>query len=199
MLGALALGLAGCSDADEDADAQREDIATGQQDEAQAAKLVDGSLGPLIYRYDPEVLTRAEVDLPLPPDFANSVFAVKFLPSSMTDNLGQGGCSYGAQSDASQCTAYREVGLALALLERPISHYREQLANSDLADLVEDGATLAGATGFAFSRPSDRSSTQLRYIFVPLEDRTLLAVERTEDGIDDGADALAAVLESLAS
>lgn len=189
----LLFGLASCSG---DAPPSDNEDASTLADNS-VAGLVDGSLGQVSYRYDPTILTRAEIELPLPPDFSETAFAVKFLPSSMTGNIGFGGCSYGTALDASSCTADREVGLALALLERPLSHYRDRLEKSALASSLSNDASLGDVRGFVVSRHSDNTTTHLRYVFVPLGDRTLLAVERTEDGIVEGEQALAAVRASI--
>ena len=189
-----ALLLSAC--ADERVDVQPSDEGTPAHVASSGLdSLTRGSLGQVEYRFDPQRLTRAEIDIALPPDSEDTVFAVKFIPVELSGNLGTQGCSYGISADNEECTADEEVGIALALLERPIDHYRLELEEEADNGSLDTQVMLAGHRGFAFS--SEDPKTEVRYTFLPLHGRTLLLMERSEDGVDEGAAALAQLRHSI--
>lgn len=150
------------------------------------------SIGPVHYAYDPKKLTRAEIDLPLPPDFADTVFAVKLIPVEYAANIGTKDCSYGISPDNHICTAQEEVGLELALLERPLADYRARLEGAKPA---LEAVTLARQTGFGLT--TTLGNTTRRYVFVPSDERTLLVAQRSASGQDAGREALDDALASV--
>lgn len=152
-------------------------------------------LGPVQYAYDPRALTRAEISLPLPPDFTQSAFAIKFIPAQLLANLGDPKCSNQHDADASECTAEEEIGLAIAYLERPIDTYRKAVFNRLDDNLIVTPANVRGHEGFTLE--TTRGGAALRYTFLPVEGRTLLLAERGRAEITTGAAALGQVRESL--
>ena len=131
------------------------------------------SLGPIEYDFDPMQLTRAEIQLPLPPSRAETAFAVKLIPQEAFENLGTMGCSYGISIDNVECTAEEEVGVALAMLERPIADYRDGFtqAGEDLQPVRIDGHE-------GFSWTASEADSGLQYSFVPYQGQTVLVVRR---------------------
>ena len=140
---------------------------------ASQTPLRHANLGPIEYEYDPVQLTRAEIELPLPPSRSETAFAIKLIPQDAFENLGTIGCSYGISADDVECTAEEEVGVALAMLERPIAVYRE--------DFEEAGETLQpvridGQEGFSWT--ASEADSELQYSFVPYAGQTVLVVRR---------------------
>ena len=140
---------------------------------ASQTPLRQANLGPIEYEFDPMQLTRAEVQLPLPPSRAETAFAIKLIPQDAFENLGTMGCSYGISADNVECTAEEEVGVALAMLERPIADYREQFAaaGEDLQPVRIDGHE-------GFSWTASEADSGLQYSFVPYDGQTVLVVRR---------------------
>ena len=189
------LGFAAC-DVDETLDATGDASVSQPVAELGEDDLTRGSIGQVDYRFDAQRLTRAEIDLALPPDFEATTFAVKFIPAELSGNIGTEGCSYGKSADNDECTADEEVGIALALLERPIAHYRDTFDDSDPADgSFDEDIILAGHRGFALSQ--NGAKTRMRFTFLPVEGRTLLVAERTEEGVDAGTEALREMRNSI--
>jgi hypothetical protein len=189
---AICLALGGCAQEEPEPEASTAPAITAQ---ASADPMQEDSLGPVHYAYDTGVLTRAEISLPLPPDFEESVFAVKFIPTQLLENLGDPNCSYEHEADDSECTAEQEIGFALAFLERPIETYGEALVDRMDESMTMAPATVQGHEGFTLETP--RGGTVLHYTFLPVAGRTLLLVERNQADIQVGAEALAQVRESL--
>ena len=140
---------------------------------ASQSPLRQATLGPIEYTFDPVQLTRAEIQLPLPPSRSEMAFAVKLIPQDAFENLGTMGCSYGISADNVECTAEEEVGVALAMLERPIADYREDFtaAGEGLQPVKIDGHE-------GFSWTSSEADSGLQYSFVPYEGQTVLVVRR---------------------
>jgi|GEM_PF-1318933 len=192
ILLALCLTIGACSPSGSEPEVEDpQELAASDTDDG----LSEGTLGPVHYRYDQSVLTRAEISLSLPPDFEQTVFAVKFIPAELVDNLGNSKCSYEREEGEEICTAEAEVGVALALLERPIETYGETIvANLDDTMSVES-AKLAGEEGFALK--AMRGGAEKLYTFVPVGERTLLLVERTQQASEEGMRAMREVRDSL--
>ena len=192
VLLALAAVIGACSG--ESPENDREDSPLVPEQQAMA-NIADGTIGPVAYSYDSSVLTRAEIQLPLPPTFEETEFAVKFLPRDLVDTLGAARCSYEELDDDDDCTAEQEIGFALAFLERPVEHYGEALIDNLGEDMRVESSEVQGREGFALY--TMRNGTMLRYTFLPVDSRTLLLVERTEDTVANGAESLEQVRESL--
>ncbi|RPF72363.1 hypothetical protein [Aurantiacibacter spongiae] len=160
-----------------------------------ANDLTDGSIGPIGYDFDASVLSRAEVDVPLPPDFDEPTYATKFIPTELLDNIGTAGCSYGDSPDDSECTAEEEVGLALALLDRPYADYVADASLRELGGKPRHSASVAGREGFGLTWTN--GATTVDFTYLPAGERTLVVIDRTEDGTTAGREALAQVRDSL--
>ena len=189
---ALALVLSACGSSN-DQRATPGDGASPTSSEM-AAKLAQGTLGLVRYSYDPDALIRADIDLAVPPDFEQTVFAVKFVPVSLAENLGQPQCSFGPVHSGDACLATAEVGFAIALLERPTQYYIDNVRGS----AFDDGSapvTVNGYEGVTVLHRADRTTT--RYTFLSLDGRTLLLVDRHAEGVDVGREALEQVRASL--
>lgn len=188
----LCLALGACAQEEPEPEASEAPAITAQ---ASADPMEEDTLGPVRYAYDTGVLTRAEISLPLPPGFDESVFAVKFIPTDLLGNLGDPNCSYEREADDIECTAEQEIGFALAFLERPIDTYGEALMDHLDDTMTVEPASIRGHEGFTLETP--RGGTVLRYTFLPVAGRTLLLVERRQADIVVGAEALAQVRDSL--
>ena len=165
--------LAACSSGAEEDKSGSAQATPSLASTASQTPLRHANLGPIEYEYDPVQLTRAEIELPLPPSRSETAFAIKLIPQDAFENLGTIGCSYGISADDVECTAEEEVGVALAMLERPIAVYRE--------DFEEAGETLQpvridGQEGFSWT--ASEADSELQYSFVPYAGQTVLVVRR---------------------
>lgn len=155
-----------------------------------------GTLGPLTYNFDQEKLILADVTLSLPPLYKTSVFASKLIPASLAAQLGQKVCHYNQSKAATTCNASQEVGLSLALLERPISEYRAAFTKDGIgADRLPE-ARIDNAHGFSFTVGAQGSGTEYR--FFPVDQRTLLIARQFAPGEEQGDNAMRAVVASIA-
>lgn len=159
------------------------------------SNLSDGTLGTVRYQYDASALTRAEVDLALPPDFDQTVFAIKFIPASLTSQLGEAECSFGSLDEGKECSATAEVGFAIALLERPMADYTTALAQATPSIPRLEPVVVDGHEGMSFVY--EAGPTKTRYTFLPADSRTLLLVDRFSDGVELEALALEQVRASI--
>jgi hypothetical protein len=152
-----------------------------------------GSVGPVNYSFAPRRLTRTEIQVPVPLGVADPVWATKLIPAARTAALGDDVCRYAGSERLQMCTAEQEDGLALALLDRPIAHYRTALESRAAADQLRATA-LAGAAGFELA--DEQEGVRLSYGFFPAGERTFMVAQRVSAGsaIDP---ALLQVLESL--
>lgn len=157
--------------------------------------LTTGSLGPVTYGFAPELLTRAEIQLPLPPAYTMSVWATKLIPISRAAALGEDSCRYGQAEPLQTCTAEKEDGLTIALLERPLADYRAAFVRAGSGEALQP-ATLAGSSGFAFL--ASTQDARATYGFYAVEDRTLLVARQSSGTGGRALDAaFQEVLESL--
>ena len=154
-----------------------------------------GNIGSVQYGFDPNALTRAEVQLAIPPDFEEKIWAIKLIPIERADRLGQTDCRYDSSDRTQPCTADLEDGLTMALLERPIGHYRRGL----LDEGIEPGALrpdrVAETDGFAYL--VRREPAAIVYRFFPAEDRTFLLSQHLEDRNEMRDPAIRQVLATL--
>lgn len=161
-----------------------------------AVTLTQGKLAHISYAYDAELLSRVETELPLPPDFGETAFAIKFIPRDLVDHLGSAGCSFDTEMHSDPCTADHEVGFALALLERPLSHYTTAIARDREHMAAFEPAEMHGAEGVTLMHSTDHTTT--RYTFLPAHDRTLMLVSRDNASVHEASAALDQVRASIA-
>ncbi len=135
-----------------------------------------GSIGPVVYAFAPGRLTRAEIQLDLPPAYTTTVWATKMIPVARAALLGEDQCRYGRSQVPQTCTAEAEDGLALALLDRPLADYRRQFVQAGLPELALKPAALADARGFEFT--AENGGTVTSYGFYPAGERVLLVTLR---------------------
>ena len=135
-----------------------------------------GSVGPIEYSFAPQILTRTEIQIKVPPGFDHLAWATKLIPLGRASTLGEMSCRYGASGQVQLCSADREDGLAMALLERPIGDYRRQFANDSAQGSKLEPSTLAGHSGFKYSLATAASG--VIYGFYPVGERTLLLARR---------------------
>lgn len=154
-----------------------------------------GHVGPIAYGFDPQRLTRAEIQLDLPPDYDTTVWATKLILVERAERLGEESCHYGASGRTQACTAQQEDGLALALLERPIADYRRSFVNAEIPEGDLTPEQLAGTSGFAFTAAAEGAG--VNYSFFPVGERTLLVARRFSDGERPIDPAIGDVLETL--
>lgn len=161
----------------------------------ETASMSTGNLAHVTYHYDPHVLARAETEIALPPSFAETVFAIKFIPRSLIPGLGSSQCSFGGNESMTQCTADREIGFALALLDRPVEHYTTAIARTPGDLSAFEPVQLHGVQGFTTRRTTANATTS--YTFLPTRGRTMLLIDRTNTAVDAGTEALAQVRDSI--
>jgi len=152
------------------------------------------TLGPIHYEFDPTQLLMAEVLVRIPPDRDEQVWAAKLIAFQRADMLGQDLCQYEQSGRLEMCDAQKEPGLALALLARPLTDYREAFVRNGLEDKLST-AELDGSRGFTFTAQAGRS--RIEYHFLPLQDRTVLVARRSIAGQDLGAEAIRDVIRSF--
>ena len=186
-MAALGLALASCGD---------RDTAAGKPDmvaatESTVETLQNTTLGPLTYQFDQGALTAADVVIAIPPGYQSTSPATKLIPEARADLLGQNGCTYGESGETSACNAEQEIGLAVALLPRPIDEYRAAFDDERL-----ERAELDGIDGFSFTAQARGEGTEYR--FFGLEDRTIMLARKFDGSIDsEAADAIAQVITTL--
>lgn len=141
------------------------------------------TLGPLAYEFDNSALTAADVDVRIPPDYQTVQSATKLIPEDRARSLGEDSCTYGQSGRVSECNAEQEIGLALALLPRPIDEYRQAFEGemSDGLDRVE----LDGINGFSFTAQAEGAGTE--YHFFGIDQQTLLLARTFDEATPNGA------------
>lgn len=188
--------LASCDRAGGDGNAdQNAEAAVGREAPPQLSILTTSSIGQVQYGFSSSELTRAEIQLAVPPGFTRSVWAIKLIPAARAARLGRDECRYSSSLPAQTCTAEQEDGLAMALLEWPLGDYRRAFADAGIPDAQLAPVRLAGRQGFRFA--TDAEGARVLYGFLPLEDRTLLLVKRTSEGSKSSDPAIDDVIESL--
>ena len=193
------LALAGCGFGGGEAkskDAAPEVHASTSQAAAQTSeRAAHGKIGPVEFAYDDEQLTRADIQLTLPPDYEQEVYATKLIPSERADHLGEESCSYGESGLTETCTASKEPGVALGLLARPLSDYRAAFADSGIGEEELERIEVDETEGFAFTAQAEGSGTE--YCFVPVGERTLLLARTFRAGAAMSGEAIRNVLASI--
>ncbi len=175
-------------------DLGREEMPLEVEEEVQTETLE--SIGPVQFRFAPDRLVRAEIQLTVPPQHEARVWATKLIPSDRADLLGEERCRYGTATSLQTCTAELEDGLAFAMLERPFAHYRSLQGEPAAAqDEAPRASTLSGTRGFKLTELED--SVRLTYGFYPAGERTLLVAQRSSSGGPSPDLALRDVLDSL--
>ena len=154
-----------------------------------------GQIGQVRFGYDPNRLIRAEVQVKLPPDFREKVWATKLIPVDRAMRLGEETCRYGRSGSDEVCTAEAEDGLAMALLERQIGDYRRALLDSGVPEDELGADMIAAVEGFSFTAQADGS--RMQYRFFPVEERTLLLALTYSGGQMSADPAIADVLETI--
>ncbi len=160
-----------------------------------------GSIGPVRYDFAPERMTRAEIELAVPPAYEATIWATKLILNRRAALLGERDCRYdqSAGDDPSTreeiCTAEQEDGLALALLERPLADYRAAFTEAGIEGRDLPPVSLAGCEGFSFAAEEEGADTVYR--FLPVGERTLLIAQQFSDEEFEPDGALADVMDSL--
>lgn len=157
-------------------------------------KLHTGTLQNVSFRFDPAVLVRTEIELRIPPSFDRERWATKLVPHVRAAQLGKDRCSYGTDDNDQTCTAKAEIGVALALLERPIDDYRAAFAGAGASYTLQP-VEIGGMSGFAYLSQTGNRGTE--YSFLPTEDRTLLISRRFDGGLPENDAAISAVIASI--
>ena len=150
----------------------------------------NGFLGKVTYRYDPVLLTSANVQIAIPPHEEEEAYAVKLLPARGIEGSPDV-CPGGAEA----CPVEVQPGLSLALLERPFDMYEQALRESDLADGIET-TTVAGTQGIAIDGGTE-DGLEVEYRLVPVDNRALLIKRQRDSQSPSEKDALEEVVASL--
>lgn len=178
LTGVLLLVAAACGQTDRE----------GEPDESGAA--ASGSLGTVTYRYDPVLLTAANVQIAIPPGEKEEAYAIKLLPARGVEGSPDV-CPGGAEA----CPVEVQPGLSMALLERPFDLYEQALRSSEMAGSIAP-ATVAGTEGIAIDGGTE-DGLEVEYRLVPVDNRALL-IKRQRDGQSPSEkDALEEVVASL--
>ena len=154
-----------------------------------------GSIGPIEYRFDPQRVSRAELQLAIPPGFTTTVWGIKLIPADRASELGENRCRYGKVEKLQACTVEEEDGLAMALLERPIADYRAAFAEAGIHEADLQASVISDRQGFRFTTPERIARTT--YGFYPAGERTLLLAKRFSPGREELDPAIADALDSL--
>jgi hypothetical protein len=174
--GLLMLGLSGCG-------SSREDPPTRQA-------MANGFLGPVTYRYDPALLTAADVRVSFPAALGQDMYAVKLLPARGIEGSSDL-CPDGAQG----CPVEVQPGVTLALLERPFERYADAVQSSELAPEAAP-TTVAGVEGIAIDAGTE-GGLEVKYQIVPVGNRALLIMRQRDDQSPEEKRALDKVVASL--
>jgi hypothetical protein len=165
---------------------QGSDRADGQGEPASQHRA--GHLGPVTYRYDPLLLTPANVRIVFPPAGEASVTGIKLVP---TRGVGESPLCGDGRAD---CPVEEQPGLTLVLLERPFASYEEALREGGMGDAVRP-RTVAGAEGIALDLGPD-DGIEVEYRLAPVACRALL-IELRLDG--ESAAEQRAIAQAVAS
>jgi len=155
---------------------------------------VDVTIGSVRYSYDPRQLTAAEVLLVMPPSRDEQIWVTKLIPASRAAALGQDSCVYTLSGKTETCTTQKEPGLMLALLERPLEDYRQAFLKEGLGARLA-GAQLDDSRGFSFTEQADGARTE--YMFLPVNERTLLVAQQFVPEDSQGTEAIQHVIRTL--
>ncbi len=157
-----------------------------------------GTLGPFTYEFDQDALTAADVEMRIPPTYEESMPVTKLIPEARAQQLGEQACRYGESGQVSECNARQEIGLALALLPRPIDEYRAAFSEEGIGSADLPAVSLDGADGFAFTAEAEGAGTE--YQFYGFDNRTILLARRFDGSSDDAEteEAMDDVMRSLA-
>ena len=175
----LLLVAAACGQRDQQAEVPRE-----------PGVAADGVLGRVTYRYDPVLLTSANVQIAIPPREEKEAYAVKLLPAR-----GVGGSPDVCPGGAETCPVDVQPGLSLALLERPFDRYEQALRESDLGDDIEP-ITIAGRQGIMIDGGTE-DGLEVEYRLVPVDNRALLIKRQRDNQSPEEKEALENVVASL--
>jgi hypothetical protein len=151
---------------------------------------VGGFLGPVTYRYDPSLLTAANVRISVPARQEEEVYAVKLLPARGIEGSPDV-CPGGAEA----CPVEVQPGVTLALLERPFERYAAAVQASELAPGAAP-IVVAGAEGIAIDAGTE-DGLQVEYRIVPVDNRALLIMRQRDDQSPEEKQALDEVVASL--
>lgn len=174
--GMLLLATAACG--------QKQDSPEVQGDEAH------GFLGPVTYRYDPALLTAANVRIAVPARANEEANAVKLLPARGIEGSPDM-CPAGAET----CPVEVQPGLTLALLERPFDRYEQALRASELAEGLAP-VTVGGVEGIAIDGGTE-NGLEVEYRLVPVNNRALLIKRQRDSQSASEQAALDDVVDSL--
>ncbi|GAA5059770.1 hypothetical protein GCM10023208_27440 [Erythrobacter westpacificensis] len=193
-IAAASLAVASCGDSRPDTGDEAPDTAATQP----TAAMQTATLGPFTYEFDQDALTAADIELRIPPTYEESMPVTKLIPEARAQQLGEQACRYGESGEVSECNARQEIGLALALLPRPIDEYRAAFADEDIGSTDLSPVSLDGADGFAFTAEAEGGGTDYR--FYSIENRTILLARRFDGSADDAEtdEAMDDVMRSLA-
>jgi hypothetical protein len=152
--------------------------------------VADGFLGPVTYRYDPVLLTSANVRIAVPAREDEEAYAVKLLPAR-----GIQGSPDVCPGGTETCPVEVQPGLTLALLERPFERYQEALQASELGDAIA-ATTVAGTDGLAVDAGTE-GGLEVEYRLVPVDNRALLIMRQRDNQSPEEKQALADVVASI--
>lgn len=188
ILAALGLAISSCEGGN---DPSETEIADPSSETMQ-----DASLGPFVYEFDQTALTAADVDIRIPPDYTTVQSATKLIPEERAQSLGEESCTYGQSGQVSECNAEQEIGLALALLPRPVDEYRQAFEKAgEIADNLNP-TELDEIEGFSFTAQAEGAGTEYR--FFAIDQRTILLARTFDESTSSSAaDAIEDVIDTL--
>lgn len=184
----LALSLSACGRQDRPSEEPAASTATPDDPDERSHV---GLLGPVTYRYDPTVLTAANVQIAVPPAEEPGIYGFKLVPAR--DIAGTGNLCPGNRT---ACPIEDQPGLTMALLERPYTRYLDRLQESALAERIRPGA-VGGVGGIALDL-GEVEGLATQYRMVPVGERALLLKLQLDDEDPAEREAIEQVIETIA-
>lgn len=148
-------------------------------------------VGPVSFRYDPGVLLPVPAAIAVPPAWDKRAEGLKLLAADRAAMMGKAECMYGQSGRASPCNPEQEAGLAIAVVDRS---YEE--AKAALTDPPTTAMHLAGRPGVSWEIGAEGEGAD--HMLAALDGRTLLVVRQHRESGNPDAEAVQAVLQSLA-
>ena len=167
--------------------APAENPASNAADPLQPASL---TVGALRVPYNQARLSPVRANLPLPPDWKQSVEGVKLIASDRVELIGKAECLYGQSGEATQCNPEQEAGLAFAALPAPFAGAAARLPADQRRSI-----SLAGAEGVSWEIGAEGEGAE--YILLPAGEGTILIVRQFRTSGNPDEQALATVLSDM--
>ncbi|MXO64238.1 hypothetical protein [Altericroceibacterium endophyticum] len=161
------------------------------------SRIAEDHIGPFSYHYNREDFVRTEIEIAVPPIYDGTIWGVKLIPAKSAAKLGNASCDYNHSGEQQTCSAAKEPGLTMALLERPISNYGQAFINAGFSQSDLPEISLMDKQGFRVTIARDGSETE--YSFIPVEGRTLMLARQISNEASAYRTEIRDVMRSLKS